>query len=64
MTGQNFERCADFQTAFWPSEWQYAQQHLFGGIDAPDWLPAGGMRQQESEYACYGVTLAASRSAS
>lgn len=61
MTGDNFECSDDFQPEFWPSEWTLEPQRTFGAIDAPDWSPAGGMRQHASEYALYGVTMAASR---
>lgn len=61
MTGDNFEVRNDFQPAFWPSDWHYEPQHMFGAMDAPDWQPAGGMRRYEGENATFPVTLAASR---
>ena len=62
MTGDNFEVSEDFQPEFWPSDWHYEPQRLFGALDAPDWSPAGGMHRVEYESgAAHPVTLAASR---
>lgn len=41
MTGNNLADRDDFQSAFWPSEWNYEMQRQFGAIDAPDLMPAG-----------------------
>lgn len=61
MTGENFERRDDFQPAFWPSDCRYEPQCHIGGIDAPDWQPAGGMRRYEGKHQSFAVKLAASR---
>lgn len=45
MTGDNLADRDDFQSAFWPSEWNFEMQRQFGALDAPDLMPAGASFQ-------------------
>lgn len=61
MTGENHADCRNFQPEFWPSEWKYEQQKLFGAIDAPEYSPAGAMEWYEGKYISFPVSLVSAR---